>query len=268
MSCGTTATSRRCCATSISSQPMAWARRVPGDTADTARSSRRRSAQQFPDLDPAALAFACRNRLALVQVPPRGMWGRSHQVTVATVEAWLGRPLNRGVDVGDVGTPLSRRVRPGASGRHGDVVAPDRPAPRCSTQLRPDLVDVRRRRAGRELFDLPDAPRPDPATPAPVRFLPEYDNVLLSHADRSRFFDRDVGALYPPGRLGRGHVLVDGTVRATWIVTDARLEVLHVDLTRRRLEQVVEAASPLCELLGIDAEPVVTSAEKSNGPNP
>ncbi len=139
--------------------------------------------------------------------------------------------------------------------------------PRCSNSCDP-ISSRSPTCAGRELFDLPDAPRPDPDTPAPIRFLPEYDNALLSHDDRSRFFDRDLGALYPPGRLGRGHVLVDGTVQATWIVTDDRLELLHVDLSRRQLEQIATAAEPLCRLLGIDAEPVVAAAEKSNGPNP
>ena len=51
-------------------------------------------ATQFPDACAAALAYACRNRLALVQVPPRGMWGRSAAVTTTTAEAWLGRPLD------------------------------------------------------------------------------------------------------------------------------------------------------------------------------
>ncbi len=51
--------------------------------------------ERFPGLNPAALAYACRCKLALVQVPPRGVWGKSGQVTSTTAEAWLGRPLAR-----------------------------------------------------------------------------------------------------------------------------------------------------------------------------
>jgi hypothetical protein len=68
---------------------------------------------------------------------------------------------------------------------------------------------------GRELFDLPDAPRPDPGRPAPPRFLPEYDNVLLSHADRSRFVSPTYGSQSAPPAI-HGTVLSDGVVCATW----------------------------------------------------
>ncbi len=70
---------------------------------------------------------------------------------------------------------------------------------------------------GRELFDLPDAPRPDPDVPAPVRFLGEYDNALLGHADRRRIIPEDFPwrAMLGPGRLV-SNLLVDGTLRATW----------------------------------------------------
>jgi len=90
---------------------------------------------------------------------------------------------------------------------------------------------------GRELFDLPDAPRPDPDTPAPSRFLPEYDNVLLSHADRSRFLLGDERAPVSTARIVHGTVLHDGFVIATW----------HID--RDRVDDsrtlVIEHARPL-----------------------
>jgi hypothetical protein len=83
-------------------------------------------------------------------------------------------------------------------------------------RLRPRLRAFRGE-DGRELFDLPDAPRPDPETPAPVRFLPEYDNLLLSHAERSRVFpDRRREALGRSWRIGFGSVLHDGGVCGVW----------------------------------------------------
>jgi hypothetical protein len=73
---------------------------------------------------------------------------------------------------------------------------------------------------GRQLLDLPDAPRPDPDTPAPPRFLPEYDNLLLSHADRSRVVvDGRTVPLYPGNGGVRGELLVDGFWRANWAIS-------------------------------------------------
>ena len=76
---------------------------------------------------------------------------------------------------------------------------------------------------GAELFDLPDAPRPDPDTPAPPRFLPEYDNVLLSHADRTRIIPGRRAVPLPPGLGGTtGTLLIDGFWQATWKIRRPR----------------------------------------------
>ncbi len=115
-------------------------------------------------------------------------------------------------------------------------------------RLRPALRTFRDER-GRELFDLPDAPRPDPATPAPAAFLPEYDNVLLSHDDRSRF-SAEPGhreRLFAGSRPVKGTLLHDGMVRATWWLDEDRatgstaLVVDHVDLSRHALDRRLEA---------------------------
>lgn len=68
-----------------------------------------------------------------------------------------------------------------------------------------------------ELFDLPEAPRPDAGVRAPVRLLGEYDNVLLGHADRRRIILEDFpwSAMLAPGRFV-SNLLVDGMLRATW----------------------------------------------------
>jgi hypothetical protein len=76
---------------------------------------------------------------------------------------------------------------------------------------------------GTELFDLPDAPLPDPDVRVPPRFLPEYDNALLSHHDRSRVVDDDVRRrVIGEGAIGLGSVLVDGFGAGTWRVERAR----------------------------------------------
>jgi hypothetical protein len=102
-------------------------------------------------------------------------------------------------------------------------------------RLRPRLRTYRDER-GRELFDLPDKVLPDPDVPAPVRFLPEYDNLLLSHDDRSRVLDKaELGplfAVHDGKRHFPGSVLVEGRARATWLIDHdprAGTATLHVD---------------------------------------
>lgn len=173
-------------------------------------------APRWPDRDPAALAYAVRNLLPMVHVPPRGIWQRSGPIALTTVETWLGRP------VADDAAPDAMLLRYLAA--YGPSSVADAQAWSRLTalrdafdRLRPELVVVHDER-GRELFDLPDAPRPDPETPAPPRFLPEYDNVLLAHDDRTRFVDDALRRGISADGIGLGTVLVDGRVGATWSV--------------------------------------------------
>jgi hypothetical protein len=177
-------------------------------------------AAEFPDLDAPALAYACRNHLVLVQVPPRGVWGRTLQVTYAEAQAWLGRPLDTSASVDDLVLRYLAAFGPAAT---PDIAAWSRlkRLREVVDRLRPRLRTYRDER-GRELFDLPDRVLVDPEVPAPVRFLPEYDNALLSHDDRHRFLDKaEIGPLYAVHEGKRhfpGSVLVDGRARATWLI--------------------------------------------------
>jgi hypothetical protein len=173
---------------------------------------------QWPDRKPADLAYNIHYLMALVQVPPRGVWGARHQATWTTVEAWLGQSLDSEPSVDEVVLRYLAAFGPASaadvrtwSGLTGLREVLDR--------LRPRLVTFRDAR-GRELFDLPDAPRPDPETPAPPRFLPVYDNVFLSHADRSRIVADEHRAWLMGGNgIGPATFLVDGFVRGTWRIT-------------------------------------------------
>ncbi|MFF7970879.1 DNA glycosylase AlkZ-like family protein [Streptomyces sp. NPDC007905] len=169
---------------------------------------------QWPDADPQSLAVAARCRLPLVQVTPRGLWGRSGQVSLTTAEHWLGRPAGPAPAPEAVVLRYLAAFGP-ASVKDMQTWAGLTRLREVFERLRPKLLTFRDPK-GAELFDLPDAPRPDPGTPAPPRFLPEFDNLLLSHADRTR--------VVPPehrGRTWRGNqahraLLVDGFLAGLW----------------------------------------------------
>ena len=177
---------------------------------------------------------------------------------MTTAEAWLGRPLAASPSVDELVLRYLRAFGPATA---ADIATWSRLTgiaavlDRLGTQLRQwqrragaHPLGCRGRRAGRS------------QTPAPVRLLPEYDNVLLAHADRSRFFAaEDTGPLYPAGQLGRGHVLVDGYLRGSWRVADGRLDVLHLALTRADLDATVAEATRLAAFLYPDDPPAVTA---------
>jgi hypothetical protein len=204
--------------------------------------------ERWPGRDPASLARAVRHLVPLVQVPPRGVWGMSGPAAHTTAEAWLGRPLDpdpslEGMVVRYLGAfgPAGVKDVQMWSGltRLGEVV--DRLRPRLSTF---------RDEHGRELFDLPDAPRPDPGTPAPPRFLPEFDNLILSHADRARVIaDEHRKALASRNGMVPATFLVDGFVRGTW----------KTERTRGRATLVIE---PFEALSGNDRDALAEEGER------
>ncbi len=79
---------------------------------------------------------------------------------------------------------------------------------------------------GRVLYDVPNAPLPDPDTPAPPRLVPRYDNLVLSHGDRARILgDVPVKRIVTKNALVHATILVDGFVAGTWQLEGGRVKL-------------------------------------------
>ncbi len=204
----------------------------------------RRLAERWPAEDPSNLVMGVRVAVPLVQVPPRGMWRASGAAAHAPLESWLGRPLERRLSREDLvlrylgafgpATPADAQVWSGLTGLQ-----------EIFERMRSRLC-VRTDEHGRELFDVPGAPRPDPAKPAPPRFLYDFDNLLLSHADRSRFIsdDRRAWMLSVTQRFSYGALLVDGFVSGVWrIEREGERRILAITVAARLPKRDREAVA-------------------------
>ena len=216
---------------------------TPGTTATLGRAL----AERWPEHDKTALAYAVRFCVPLAQLPPRGtsLERQGGQAVVAPVETLLGRPLARDTAPDALLLRYLAAFGPASvadmrlwSGLPGLAAAVDR--------LRPDLRTFTDER-GRELLDLPDAPIATGDEPAPPRFLPWFDNLLLGHDDRSRVlpYGHRLGVVG-----GSAFVLVDGFARATWqIERTPEVTTLHVQPLEelRDTDEVVSEGERLLE---------------------
>ena len=215
--------------------------------------------ERWPDRDPASLARAIRHLVPLVQMPPRGIWGKSGQAAHSTAEAWLGRPLDPDPSLDEM---VVRYL-----GAFGPATVKDVQTWSGLTQLREVTERLRSRlrifrdEQGNELFDLLGAPRPDPDTPSPPRFLPEFDNLILSHADRTRVIANDYRkAIASKNGMVPATVLVDGFVRGTWKTKRARRgkATLVIEpfepLAKKDRDALSEEGEQLIRFTGEDAE--------------
>jgi Winged helix DNA-binding domain len=202
---------------------------------------------RFPDCDPRVLGYAATFLLPMIQPPPRGLWRDRKRPLITTAEAWLGAPLADAPDPGELllrylaafgpATPGDFRAWSGLTGVAAIV-----------ERMEPELRTFRDER-GRVLYDVPDGPLPDPETPAPVRFLPVFDNAILAHDDRSRILaDR-----YPPRIADFPTLLVDGFACGLWGVDDGWLEIrLFADVDDRQRVAIAEEGERLLAFVSED----------------
>jgi hypothetical protein len=177
--------------------------------------------ERWPDGDRLAMEQTIRTEVALVQVPPRGLWGRSGPIAHTSIEAWLGPPPQRLPSLDDVVRRYLAAFGP-ASALDVQAWCGLTRIKEVIERLRPDLVRFRAD-DGRELYDLPEAPQPGPDVPAPPRFLYDYENILLSYADRSRFVQPGrTRSLTERTQESLSTVILDGVVAGIWAVRRER----------------------------------------------
>ncbi|NMO21160.1 winged helix DNA-binding domain-containing protein [Pyxidicoccus fallax] len=174
--------------------------------------------ERHPKADERAMGFIVRMYLPLVQVPTEdAAWGFPATTDFALAESWLGAPPGTEAELDTLVLRYLAAFGPASvsdvqtwTGLKGlkDVLGP----------LRPKLLTFRDEK-GRELFDLPKAPRPPEDTPAPVRFLPDFDSLILGHDDRARLVaEAHRSRLITRNLRIPATFLVDGFVTGTWKV--------------------------------------------------
>jgi DNA glycosylase AlkZ-like len=195
---------------------LAAGRALLGERPLTVNELAKELSERWPGKPPEPLAYALRYMEPLVFVPPRGTWGGRGLVRTTTAAAWLGQPIGPSSSLDDLVTRYLAAFGP-ATIMDMQAWSGMTRMREVFERLRPRLISFRDEH-DRALFDLPKAPRPDPDTPAPARFLPDYDNILLGHADRSRILGpgRHLG-MFDSNAVMKGSLLLDGFVRGIWI---------------------------------------------------
>jgi DNA glycosylase AlkZ-like len=170
-------------------------------------------ATAFPGLDERVLGYAVRTNLPLVMVPTEDRWGYPRVSRFA-----LGEPLPPAEDTGDLVLRYLAAFGPATAADAQAFTGLPRLKP-VFDRLAPQLVTFLDERK-RTLYDLPGAPRPEEDTPAPPRFLPDFDNVVLGYADRTRFVaDAFKSRLATRNLRVLATFLHDGVIRGTWAIT-------------------------------------------------
>lgn len=206
-------------------------------------------APRWPDQDPVSLGHAATTLVPTVQVPPRAVWGQRGAARWTTAAHWLGETAPP--------APAEDLVRRYLAA-FGPASVRDVQTWAGMTRLAPvvEAMDLRvfTDERGRTLHDLPDGPLVDPDAPAPARFLPEFDNLLLGHHDRTRVIsDEDYRRGIVVG--GMPTLLVDGFVHGTWRITGADLEIRAFrPLTRAQRADVEDEGAALLRFAGSDGD--------------
>lgn len=175
--------------------------------------------KEFPAVNERALGFCTRMMVPLVIHPTGTRWSWPANARFTPAEAWLTGRLH------------TRAVPEELVTRYLQAFGPATPAdfqtwsglPKAKPVFDGLELEQFTDEAGKTLYDVPDAPRPDPDAPAPVRFLPEFDNLLLAHAKRERIIaDEHKPAVFTKNLRVKATYTVDGLVAGLWTAEKKR----------------------------------------------
>ena len=227
---------------------VSTARVMVAESPRTFAEMRKRIAELEPGYDPSALGYAVRSFLPLVQVPSDGHHGFPGIPRYALAEDFLGAPLASADQLRELVLRYLAAFGP-ASVRDAQIWSGLSGLKQPVDELRSELTQFRDE-SGRELFDLPGAPRPSPDTPAPARLLPDYDNLMVAHADRTRVVSEDHRRRVSlPAAVVRATFLIDGFVAGTW----------KLERTAKRATLMIE---PFAKLRRADRDELSAEAER------
>lgn len=198
--------------------------------------------ERFPDVDDRALGFTVRMLVPLVMVPTEDRWCFPRNAAFAPADGWLDAAVPTEGDPAAVVRPYLAAFGPASA---ADVQAwSGLGGMRAVLDGLRDELEVFEDEHGRELFDLPDAPRPGADVPAPPRLLPDFDNLVLAHQDRTRVLPEEHRATVTTKNLRvRATFLVDGAVAGTWAMArKGRRATLTLEPFGRAPARAVRAA--------------------------
>jgi hypothetical protein len=195
---------------------------------------RDRLARRWPEHEAEALAWSVQALVPVLHPPPSGLWRRGGATPFVLAEDWLGVPID--VEP-DPGTLVRRYLAAFGPASVADLQAWSGVTRLAEVVPALDLA-VLSDEDGRTLYDLPGMTYPDPDTPAPVRLLPEFDNLMVAYTDRTRVLTDEYRKRVCVGAMVAATVLVDGTVRGTWKLRWDRVRgtetaTLSIDLFER-----------------------------------
>ncbi len=216
--------------------------------------------EDMPDKDVGAMRYTVRTHIPMVQVPVSSGWSYPAKPAFTIAEDWLGKPFDTEARLPELIKRYLAAFGPATTADMQTWSFLKLPELKAAVEtLRSELVTYRDPKK-RELFDLLDMPLPDGDAPAPIRFLPEFDNLVLSHKDRTRVVaEEHRKKVYLPGLRVAATILVDGFVGAVWTVAKAKgVATLTVEplvaLTKAQRSEIAEEGERLVRFVEPEAK--------------